>query len=189
MTESPADGLRRLLLGNYDTLKLRLARRLGSVERASDALQETWLRLEGAAPIGDVRRPEPYLLRIAYNIALKIRKAERETVTLDDARAALDLVDVAPDSERVAEAKSEVAALERALQELSPRRRDILLASRVEGIALSEIAVRHGISQRMVEIELKMALIHCGRRMGRKIIQRFGPRVSRALTDGRGDEE
>ena len=58
----------------------------------------------------------------------------------------------------------------------SPRRRDILLASRLEGISLRDIAGRHGISQRMVEIELKYALMHCGRRMGRKIVQRFGPR-------------
>jgi RNA polymerase sigma-70 factor (ECF subfamily) len=89
----------------------------------------------------------------------------------------LNLVDEAPDPERVVEAKSEAAALEGVLAELSPRRRNILLASRVEGVSLSEIATRHGISQRMVEIELKMALIHCGRRMGRKIVQRFGPRL------------
>jgi RNA polymerase sigma-70 factor (ECF subfamily) len=177
MSDSGPDLLRRLLLLDYDELKAQLARRLGSVDHAGDALQDTWLRLEGAAPIGTVHRPQPYLLRIAYNIALKRRQAERETTTLDDARAALNLVDEAPDPERVVEAKSEAAALEGALAELSPRRRDILLASRVEGVSLGEIATRHGLSQRMVEIELKMALIHCGRRMGRKIVQRFGPRL------------
>jgi RNA polymerase sigma-70 factor (ECF subfamily) len=176
MSDSGRDLLRRLLLVDYDKLKAQLARRLGSAERAGEALQDTWLRLESSAPIGAVERPQPYLLRIAYNIALKRRQAERETMTLDDARAALNLVDEAPDPERVVEAKSEAVALKRALAELSPRRRGILLASRGEGVPLSEIAVRYGLSQRMVEMELKFALIHCGRRLGRNIVQRFGPR-------------
>jgi RNA polymerase sigma-70 factor (ECF subfamily) len=189
MSDSSRELLRRLLLLDYDGLKARLARRLGSAERASDALQETWLRLERAAPVGAVRRPQPYLLRIAYNIALKRRQAERETTTLDDARAALNLVDEAPDPARVVEAKSEVAALERALAELSPRRRAILLASRVERVALSELATRYGVSQRMVEIDLKLALIHCGRRMGRKIVQRFGPRSPEGSDSKKNDPQ
>jgi RNA polymerase sigma factor (sigma-70 family) len=176
MTASGRDLLRQLLLLNYDGLKTQLARRLGSVEDASDALQDTWLRLEGGGRIGDVRQLQPYLLRIAYNIALRRRQRDRASVTLDDARAALDLVDDAPDPERIAEAKSELAAIDDVLAELSPRQRDILLASRVEAIPLSEIAARHGLSQRMVEIELKFALMHCGWRLGRKIVQRFGPR-------------
>jgi RNA polymerase sigma-70 factor, ECF subfamily len=176
------DLLRRLLLLNYDELKAQLARRLGSVDLAADALQDTWLQLERAPQIGEVRRAHPYLLRIAYNIALKRRQSEREAVTLDDARGALDLIDDAPDPERAAEAKSEIAALEAALAEMTPRRRAILLASRAEGIPLSEIAVRHGISQRMTEIELKFALMHCGQRLGRKIVQRFGPRRSEGST-------
>jgi DNA-directed RNA polymerase specialized sigma24 family protein len=77
--------LRQLLLGGYGELKTRLAQRLGSAELAADVLQDTWLRLESAAPAGPVRQPKSYLLRIAYNIALKRRQAEHETVTLDDA--------------------------------------------------------------------------------------------------------
>jgi FlaA1/EpsC-like NDP-sugar epimerase len=39
-----------------------------------------------------------------------------------------------------------------------------------------EIATRFGISTRMVEKELKRALEHCGQRLERKIVRRFGPR-------------
>lgn len=189
MTESSRDLLRQLLLLRYGELRNRLAHSLGSVDRANDALQETWLRLEATAQIGVVHRPQPYLLRIAHNIAVKRRLAERETTTLDDARAALSLVDDAPDPERAVAGKSESMALERALAELSPRRRDILLASRVEGVSLSEIAARYGLSQRMVEMELKVALVHCGRRMGRKIVQRFGPRSPEGSQDKTNDAE
>jgi RNA polymerase sigma-70 factor, ECF subfamily len=168
--------LRQRLLLDYAELRTQLARRLGSTDRAEDALQDAWLRLEGASSIGVVSRPFPYLLRIAYHLGLKRRARERETMTLEDARAALNLADEAPGPAAVAEARSELAVLERALGELTPRRREILLASRADGVPLREIASRLGISQRLVEMELKLALIHCGRRLDRKIVQRFGPR-------------
>jgi RNA polymerase sigma-70 factor, ECF subfamily len=182
MSDIARDRLRQTLLGEYGQLRSKLARRLGSTERADDALQDTWVMLQGSSPIGEVHRPEPYLFRIAYNIALKRRQAERETVTLDDARAALDLVDDTPSPERVVEDRSEVVALEQVLAELSPRRREILVASRLEEAPLREIATRLGLSQRMIEIELKLALIHCGRRLGKNIIQRFGPKGPKSIT-------
>jgi RNA polymerase sigma-70 factor (ECF subfamily) len=51
----------------------------------------------------------------------------------------------------------------------------ILLASRLEGTPLRLIAGQLGISQRMVEIELKHALDHCAERLDRKVTKRFGP--------------
>lgn len=176
MSDPSRDLLRQLLLLDYNELKFLLARRLGSADRAAEALHDTWLRLEHANTPEKIARPRPYLLRMARNLALKRQQAERETVTLEDARAAISLVDEAPDPERAAAAKSEARALDLALAELSPRRRAILLASRVEGMPLREIAERLDLSQRMVEMELRLALIHCGRRLGKNVVQRFGPK-------------
>lgn len=178
MSESNREVLRRRFVLDYEALKNQLERYLGSVDRANDALQDTWLRLERAIPQQPIDRPFVYLLRIAYNIAVKNRRSERRTVMLEDALAALNFVDDAPDPERVAEARSEFAALERALAELSPRRREILIASRADGTPLREIAARLGVSQRLVEMELKLALLHCGQHLGKKIVQRFGPRAA-----------
>ena len=182
MTDSSPDSLRQVFLLGYDDLKARLTQRLGSAELASDALQDAWLRLEKVTLIGPVQRPWPYVLRIAYNIALKRLRREREIVTLDDARAALSLVDEAPDADRVVRARLELVQLRRAVEELSPRQREILFASRLDGVPLQELADRHGISQRMVERDLKHAVLHCAARLDRKIIQRFGPRLREAST-------
>jgi RNA polymerase sigma-70 factor, ECF subfamily len=176
MSDSARSHLRQLLLGGYSELKARLAQRLGSAELAGDVLQDTWLRLEHAAPVGPIRHPKSYLLRIAYNIALKRRLAEPQTVTLDDARTALDLLDDAPDPAAVAEGRSDVARLKEAVAELTPRQQDILLASRLDNVPLAELAARYGISQRWVERELRRAVLHCARRLDRNIVQRFGPR-------------
>ncbi|MBN4668834.1 sigma-70 family RNA polymerase sigma factor, partial [Pandoraea nosoerga] len=110
-------------------------------------------------------------------------RGEKRLVTLSDAKAAIGLVDEAPDPERAANARSEVEALRRALAELTPRRRQILLLSRLDGIVLRDIAARLGISQRLVELELKHALAHCALRLGRDVVQRFGPRTRKDSED------
>jgi RNA polymerase sigma-70 factor (ECF subfamily) len=181
------DLLRRHYLLSYNEMKSRLTQRLGSADLAGDALQDTWLRLENAASIGPVDRPFPYLLRIAYNFALQHARREQRMVTIDEARDALSLVDDSPGPEQIWGARAELTMLKDAMKELTPRRRDILLASRLEGIAMHEIAARHGISQRMAERELKRALEHCSVRLGRKVIQRFGPRPRQDSHEG-GDE-
>jgi RNA polymerase sigma factor (sigma-70 family) len=179
--------LRQLLVGGYGELKARLTQRLGSAELAGDVLQDTWLRLERAAPVGPVRLPQSYLLRIAYNIALKRRQAERKTVTLDDARSVLDLADDMPDPASVAEGRSEVALLRQAVAELTPRQREILFASRLDNVPLAELAARYGISQRWVERELRFAVLHCAGRLDRKVVRRFGPRPREGSTNKEND--
>ncbi|MTD94382.1 sigma-70 family RNA polymerase sigma factor [Hyphomicrobium sp. xq] len=184
MSKSSRDALREFFLLGYDELRARLTRRLGSAELASDALHETWLRIESADPAGSVQSPKHYLLQMAANVALKRLSIENRFVTLTDAKMAIGLVDETPDPERAAIARSEVEAVAKALAELTPRRREILLASRLSGDPLWTIAQRLGISQRLVELELRDALAHCALRLERTIVQRFGPKPSkRSQTD------
>lgn len=183
MTDQSRETLRRFFVLGYDELKSRLTRRFGSADIADDILHETYLRLDQVATIGPVRSPTFYLLRMAINIALQRFRRERLFVTLSDAKIAVGIPDDAPDPARAVEARFEVEALQQALDDLPPRQRAILLASRLEGVPLREIAEQHGISQRMVEIELKRALAYCALRLDREVIQRFGPQPSHASED------
>jgi RNA polymerase sigma-70 factor (ECF subfamily) len=176
MSHSTRETLRHVLLLGYDDLRARLTRRFGSVELASDALHETWLRLETAAPAATVLSPKHYVLQMAVNAALKSLKTENRFVGLTDAKMAIGLVDDAPDQERHSIARSDLEALAGAISELTPRRREILLLSRLKGMPLWAIAERLGISQRLVEIELKHALAFCALRLDRTVVKRFGPR-------------
>ena len=168
--------LRSRLETGYDGLKERLRRRLGSEDLAGDVLQETWLRLGQVSSIGVVQRPDAYLLRIALNIAADRRQAENRRLSAAEVNALLQMADPALDAERLLYSRAEMIALERALDELPPRRRAILLLARVEEIAHEDIARRFGISTRMVAKELSRALDHCSARLGREVIRRFGPR-------------
>ena len=176
MSATSRSDLRRLLTHDYDDLQRALTRRLKSAELAGDALQETFVELSGGTDLPSVQRPKSYIFRMAINIAIRKLKSEKRTVSLADAITAFDIVDDAPDPQRAVEAKAELKALQHAVKELTPRRRAILHAARVEGKSLRVIADEIGISQRMVEIELKNALAHCAQRLDRKLVQRFGPR-------------
>lgn len=175
--------LRQLLVGEYAELKRHLTRRLGSEEMAGEVLQETYLHLERPALIGTVSNPKRYLLTIATNIARMSFRRDRRWTSLSELDAALGFVDEAPDPLRSLEARQEVAALKIGFDELTPRRRHILIASRLEGRKLRDIAAELGLSQRAVEKELKIALMLCGRKIKRDIVQRFGPRPRQASID------
>lgn len=167
--------LRALLTSSYADLKHRLSRRLGSLDAAGEVLHETYLRLErfdGAVPIAN---PGAYLLRMALNIASDHRLEESRLITPMELQELWNLADDAADPETIAAARQEIAVFNAALSELPPRSRAILIAARVEELPHQEIAARFGISERMVQYELRRALEHCAARVGRKVVRRFGP--------------
>jgi RNA polymerase sigma-70 factor (ECF subfamily) len=167
MAESARATLRQLLQLSYDDLKRRLARRLGSTELAGEALQDTFLRLERAETIGPVRNPRGYLFRMAINLAINRRHAEARRLAAPETTALLELADDAPGPARIAEARSEVAALKRAIGALPARRRAIFLAAWREELAHPAIAERFGVSLRTVQVELRHALEHCAAQLDR----------------------
>ncbi|MTD96299.1 sigma-70 family RNA polymerase sigma factor [Hyphomicrobium sp. xq] len=176
MTETTWATLRQLLVDRYDDLRRHLARRLESEELARETLHETWLRLDRTGEVASIKSPTGYLLRTALNIAVDRRRADSRLARPAEIAAVLEVADPASDPAAQAEGRMEIAALELALQELTPRRRAILLASRLDGTTLRQIAAELGISQRLVEMELKHALDHCAQRLGRKVVRLFGPR-------------
>ncbi|HXH42641.1 MAG TPA: RNA polymerase sigma factor [Bradyrhizobium sp.] len=176
MTHTTRAGLRVLLENGYAAFRDRLKRRLGSDDLAEEALQDAWLRLARGGDVGLVQNAENYLFRIALNVAADRREAESRRLSQVEVHAVLHVADDALDPERIAEAHSEFTALERALAELTPRRRDIFILARVEEMPHDEIARRFRISPRMVEKELSRALDHCAARLERNVVRRFGPR-------------
>jgi RNA polymerase sigma factor (sigma-70 family) len=174
MNDSNITALRDLLLADYVDLDRRLTRRLGSADLASDVLQETYLRLEGARKIGPVRSPKAYLFNIALNIAHDRRRAEKRRLTVDEIDCLLDIPDDRPDAARQIEDRSEVDQLRRAIAELPERRRQVLILSRIEGLPNREIAERLDVTVRTVETDLKQAIEHCAERLRRPVRKKFG---------------
>ncbi|HUA81764.1 MAG TPA: RNA polymerase sigma factor [Dyella sp.] len=168
--------LLRLFMERRQELRRRLKNRLGSDELANDALQETYLRIERMGEASYVSsNPAGYLFRMAINAAADQRQAQARYLTGSEVDDLLNVGTDSLDPARVVHAQLEIQILESALRELTERQRAILIAARVEDVPQEDIARRFSISVRMVGKELKKALEHCGNRLDRKAVQRFGP--------------
>jgi RNA polymerase sigma factor (sigma-70 family) len=145
------------MLARYDELVRRLSWRLGSSDTARDVLHDVYLKVERSDLSADIRQPFGYVMRMAVNIAANKRRAERRLLSIDEVEALLDPADDAPGPDRLAEGRSDMRAVERALTAMPERRRAIFLAAWVEGVAHPAIAERHGIALRTVQHEMKLA--------------------------------
>ena len=172
MSESAWASLRQTIVVRYDEIKLRLARSLGSREAADDVLHETYLRLHRNDAVGVIQQPESYIFRIALNIATDRRREERRRATQAEVLAAIRLHDETPDLSREMDARSSVEALKRAMTAMPARRRAILIAARVDGLAHDVIAKRFAISRTMVQKELRRAISDCVKYLGTESIER-----------------
>jgi len=168
MSDTAWTALRQTLVQRYDELKLRLALSLGSRELADDALHEAYLRLHRCDATAAIQQPESYILKVALNIASDQRRSDRRRASQAEVLAVVGVAgDRARDLSQEIEARSEVELLKRALAELTPRRRAILIAARLDGMPHDAIAKRFGISRTMVQKELRRAVVDCARALGR----------------------
>lgn len=158
--------LRDALLAHYAEIRARLARSLGSRDLAEEVLQEAYLRVHDGDTVA-VDKPDAYIFRTALNIATDKRREEsRRRASHSEILAAI--ADDTRDHAKEMEDRLQVQALKRALDELTPRRRAIVIAARLDGIPHHEIARRLGLSRTMVQKELRAAIRHCLDRLGEK---------------------
>jgi RNA polymerase sigma-70 factor (ECF subfamily) len=175
MTKAMRTALHEVLVQRYAGFKKRLVYFLGSEDVAADALQETWLRVGAIDDDRPLKNPGSYLFRMAMNIAADQHRSNTRLLTTIEVEDIERVVDELADPARIVAARDEMDALESAMEQLTPRRREILIAARVHGMLNREIADLFGISQRHVEKELRAALLHCEARLDRKVVRRRGP--------------
>lgn len=174
MADSNPPLLRQLLVAGYTEMRRRLTKRLGSEELASEVLHETYLRLDRVRDTVVLAQPDDYIFRIALNIANDRRRSDNRRLTYSEVEALYHFADAAIDGEQDAVARSEIAMLARAFETLTPRQRAIVIAVRVDGTPHAELARRFGISERMVDKDLRRALEFCAEQVERILTTRFG---------------
>lgn len=170
MSEDVLPLLRSFLIERYEQIKHNLIMKLGNPELAGDALHETWLRLQRSAAIpGPILNPQAYLIRMAVNVSIDIRRSQSQLLSASDVQSLMDeLPDPAPGPAQVAEDRSQLEALDDILAHMPARRREILLLVRLEGWAQRDVAKKLDLSLRTVEYELKAAQDHCTARLSRR---------------------
>ncbi len=133
------------------------------MDRVSDAVQ--------------VRKPADYIFRTAINVAKDRKRSDGRLLTSSEVDALIDVPDESPDAFAIVSDRFELNEFGKALAELSERRRDVFVAAHVEQLPHEEIAKKFGINARTVAFDLQHAMEHLSRRLGRKVIRKFGPKA------------
>ncbi|MGI9360974.1 MAG: RNA polymerase sigma factor [Parasphingorhabdus sp.] len=169
--------LKTSLVARYTHLRERLTARLGSEDLAGEALHETWLKLNEIKDDAPVADANAYIFRAAVNMASTLSTRNRRALGDQEIEDILRVADDTPDPERTAIAKSELAHVWKILSDLTKRQRHIFIESFTGTMSHNELADHYGVSVRMIQIDLRTAILHCVRRSKRK--NPFAGRASR----------
>ena len=135
--------------------------RLNCTHTAADLTQETFSRLLNSQSTDTIKNPRAYLYRIASNLVTDHFRRLRHSPPAVEMDVAEAVPDEAPGPERTLLARDELHCLERAVSELPPRQREILLLHKFEGYSYAIIAERLGISKNTVMVHMMRALARC----------------------------
>lgn len=147
-----------------------LGKRLGSSADAADLAQDAFTQWLDWRDREQVQQPRAFLFQIARNLLRdhwrrqQSRPQASEDVDSTQALHAMADEQGASPLEHV-EQQQRLHLLARALDDLSPRRREAFVLHKFDGLSQVEVAQRMGISLSMVEKHIASALLHCKRRV------------------------
>jgi RNA polymerase sigma factor (sigma-70 family) len=160
-------------LERREAIRRFLVARVGSSHEADDLLQELFLKLSRFEPAEEVRDPVSYLFRTALNLARDSRRERQRAGSRDavwaDSRHTMfgsETIDDSPSAEDAVTAKQRVAAVHKAMNELSIQCRRVFTLHKLEGLSHQQVAERLGVSRSTVEKHMHTALKHLIERLG-----------------------
>ncbi len=143
-----------------------LTSRVPSPDIAADLTQETFIRFLRAEPATAIGDPRAYLLKTAANLAIDHHRSSARERMMAGGDALLDtLPDPKPSAEAGVLAREELSVLRRAIDDLSPRTREVFLLHKFEELTYQEIAIQLGISKNTVIVHMVRALAKLRQRL------------------------
>jgi RNA polymerase sigma-70 factor (ECF subfamily) len=140
-----------------------LSQRISCTEAAQDIFQETFIRYAGYGGKDRVENPRAFIFRIAANLATDYLRSHSRHSADDEAeggeQSALSV-------ERTVMSQQQLEQLIAALDELSPKCREVFVLLKLKHCSYAEVEQRLSISQTMIFKYLTQALRHCRQRIG-----------------------
>ncbi|ATP49391.1 RNA polymerase subunit sigma [Pseudomonas putida] len=137
-----------------------LRKRLGNAFDAADLTQDTFVRVIKARSALDIREPRPYLSRIAKGLLIDLfRRRSLEQAYLE-ALASLPEA-LQPSLEEQAILLQALVEIDRLLQGLGPKVKQVFMLSQFDGLTYPQIAKHMNISVRSVNNYMAKAMEHC----------------------------
>ncbi|WP_027592839.1 sigma-70 family RNA polymerase sigma factor [Pseudomonas sp. LAIL14HWK12:I7] len=137
-----------------------LRKRLGNAFDAADLTQDTFVRVIKARSALDIREPRPYLSRIANGLLIDLfRRRSLEQAYLE-ALASLPEA-LQPSLEEQAILLQALVEIDRLLQGLGPKVKQVFMLSQFDGLTYPQIAEDMNISVRSVNNYMAKAMENC----------------------------
>lgn len=128
-----------------------LLRRGTSSTDADDLIQDAFLRLEIYKATRTVEHPDRFLVRTAVNLSIDAGRRRQRSPIVDIDIENLEIADNTPRADEVLVARERLRRLEAGFAALDGKTRSMLLAQKLEGLTMAELARRHGVSVSAVE--------------------------------------
>lgn len=137
-----------------------LRQRLGCVDNAADLAQDTFVRVITQRKATELREPRAYLSTIARSLMIDMfRRRYLEQAYLEVLALSPEPLDISPETRAlIIETLMEV---DRMLDGLGGRTREIFLLAQLDGLSYVEIGRRLNISVNTVKKHAVRALTHC----------------------------
>lgn len=157
---APSDSLSTLYRDHHGWLAGWLRRKLGNGHDAADLAHDTFLCILAARNAAAIEEPRKYLATIAKGLVVdRFRRQSIETAWLETLAARPEPLAVSPETRALI--LETLLAIDRMLDELGPRAREIFLLAQFEGLTYAAIGERLGVSVTTVKKHLARALAHC----------------------------
>ena len=159
-------------LEKRESLVLFLAARLRSMATAEDLIQDLYLKVAAIEPDAEVRAPAALLYRMAANLMVDhVRSAQRASQRNAewrlDTRTTLGAQDVVaePAADEALVARERVRLLAQAVADLPPQMGRAFRLHKLEGKSQAETAEAMGVSRKMIEQHIAMAIRRLAERL------------------------
>lgn len=161
------DLIRELLLHYRDLLR-HLKHKLRNPDDAADIAQTSFAQVYQhalAAPgnAAGIESPRALLFRTAHNLCIDQARHRQVVQAWADDRQAANLRPAVPSAEHMAAYRQLVERVVALLEQLPPRRREVLLLFRAHGHTQAEIAQRLGITEAAVAKHVVRATLDCAK--------------------------
>lgn len=143
----------------YNDLLLSLSRQTRCVQHAYDVLHDALLRFALAQHAQPLAQPNAYLRQVAQSVLIDHFRRNARLQPLPEHHEETGDEHCAPSAEHLLDIQQRLSALQRILDCLPPRCREVFWLARIEGYAQKEIAQQLDISLNMVERHMARALI------------------------------
>lgn len=159
-TIGKSDGIGELYSQHHAWLHSWLRQKLGCTHQAADIAQDTFIRVMTGRRMEGLREPRGYLTAVAKGLMVdQFRRQAIET-------AYLEALAVFPEPEAMSMENRAIVvetlvAIDRMLDELGPRTRDVFLLAQLEGLTQAEIGHRLQLSLPTVRKHLVRAYTEC----------------------------